>query len=129
MDHAARVRRRQPARQLRREPLRLRGGKRSVGQQRAQRVPFEELGDQERHARFLAQVVHREHVGVLERARAARLLLEAAHAVGVHRELRGQQFERHLSPQPRVLCEIDFAHPADAQHGHDPVRADGLPCR
>ena len=45
----------------------------------------------------------------------ARLPLKAAQAIGIGGELSGQQLERELPPQLRVLGEVNFPHPARTQ--------------
>jgi hypothetical protein len=54
------------------------------------------------------------------------LLLEAAHTVGVLREFRRQKFERDSAAQIQVLGQVDFAHPARAELGKNPVMRDCL---
>ena len=60
------------------------------------------------------------------RAEAARLLLEASQALRVLRVGFGQQLERDLASEARVLREVDLAHPAPAEQGEDFVRAEEL---
>ena len=90
----------------------------------AQRLAFEQLGDDEGRAVVLPNVVDGEDVRVVERAGGASLLLEACEALGVCRELRGQHFDRHVAPDLRVAREIDLAHPALAEQGADFVAAE-----
>jgi hypothetical protein len=56
----------------------------------------------------------------------ARLLLEAAQPLLVPGVVGGQQFQRDLATEPRVLGQIDFAHPALPQRRDDFVVAEKL---
>jgi hypothetical protein len=71
-----------------------------------------------------ADVQDPQHVGVVEPAGGARLELEAAEAVGVASELRRQNLDRHVAPQPRVARAEDFPHAADAHRREDLVGAE-----
>ena len=66
----------------------------------------------------------RDDVGVVERRRRARLLLEALQAVRVLRERRRQHLDRDLAPEPRVLRPVDLSHPAGAERREDLVGAE-----
>src|SRR5262245_65501878 len=55
-----------------------------------------------------------------------RFLLEAAQPVGVMGERSGQNFDRHLAPQPLIARAIDDAHPATPEQRQDFVRSDTL---
>jgi len=50
-----------------------------------------------------------------ERADQPRFLREAAHALRVLSEARGQQFQRHAAAQIQILGQIDFSHAARAE--------------
>ena len=90
---------------------------------RAQRLALEQLRDDVRRALVAADVVDGEDVGVIERAGGARLLLEAAQAVGVGRERRGQHLDGDVAAEARVARAIDLAHAAGADRSDDLVRA------
>ena len=65
---------------------------------------------------------------MVERGRGARLLLEAAKAVG-RGQRRRQDLERHCAIQPRVMRLVDLAHAAFAnllEHAVGPERSAGL---
>ena len=64
-----------------------------------------------------------EEVGVAQRADRARLLLEAAQAVGVRGERR-QDLEGDLATEPRVARAVDLAHAARAEGAEDFVGAE-----
>ena len=50
----------------------------------------------------LAEVVEREHGGVVERGHRAGLALETTPAVRIAGKARGQHLDRHLAPEARV---------------------------
>src|SRR5688572_17960084 len=54
------------------------------------------------------------------------LSFEAVDAILVRREAGGEEFERYLAVQARVLCQVDLSHPARAECVKDFIRADGL---
>ena len=60
---------------------------------------------------------------MIERGRGPGLLLEPAQAIGIARDLRGQDFDRHVAAEPLVVRPIDLAHPAAADHGNNAVRS------
>ena len=53
-----------------------------------------------------------------------RLLLEAAKPVRVLRERRGQDLDRDLAPEPRILRPVDLTHPSGADLAEDLVGAE-----
>src|SRR5262249_52359509 len=60
----------------------------------------------------LANVVDREHVAVVERARRAGLLVEAPHPLCIAREIRKEHFDGDVAAQPLVARAPYLAHPA-----------------
>src|SRR5262245_42684262 len=52
---------------------------------------------------------------------------EAVQPVGVLCEAPRQDLQRYLATQPRVLRQINFAHPAAPDGARNLVRPDGLP--
>src|SRR5688572_19874857 len=54
------------------------------------------------------------------------LSFEAVDAILIRREAGGEEFERYLAVQARVLCQVDLSHPARAERVKDFIRADGL---
>ena len=93
----------------------------------AQRPAFDELGGDVIRPISLADLINRENVRVIQRRCRPRLSLEAAHPLGLSRELRGQQLERDLAPELHILRQVHFAHAAHAQQRHDRVVTDLLP--
>src|SRR5262245_51725577 len=77
-----------------------------------------------RFIRF-ADLKYREDVRMVERGGGARLLFEAAHASGVPGELFGQQLDRDLAAELRILSQVDFAHPTSAQWSKQAVMRNG----
>ena len=63
-------------------------------------------------------------LGWLRTPGGLRLLLEAAQAIGVLRERRGQDLDRDLAPEPRILRAVDLAHAAGADLAEDLVGAE-----
>ncbi len=63
----------------------------------------------------VADVVDREHVGVRERRRRARLVEQALGAVGAGAALDPEDLQRHLAGKLGVVCAVDLAHAAGAQ--------------
>ena len=92
-------------------------------EQLAQRLAVEQFRDDERHAAVGADVEHRHDVGVIERGRGTRLVLEAAQALGVASHIRRQDLDGDVAAEPAVAGTIDLAHPAAADHGNNAVRS------
>ena len=59
-----------------------------------------------------ADLVNRNDVRMIERGRGARLLLKAAHAVGLLGKLFEQDFDSEFAAQPFVFGQINLAHSA-----------------
>ena len=93
----------------------LRCGSAPLIEQRAQAFSFQQLGDQERRALVLTDVMNGENVGVVQRGHCARLLLEATQAVGFAGEGFRQNFQGDIAPEACVFGAIDFAHAARAK--------------
>src|SRR6185436_11304683 len=125
VDDAALVRGGKPARDLNRVVDRL--GRRDpplLLQAVAQRLALEQLHHRVDDARFVADVVDGEDVGMIERGHRPRLALEAREAIGGGVGLRGKDLDRDLAPEPRVVGAIDLAHAAPADRAEDLVRAE-----
>ncbi len=101
----------------------------AAGEDRAQRLAFEELLDDVGRAVVLADVVDGGDVGVVEDAGGLRLLLEAAQAVGVGGEGGRQDLDRDVAAEARVLGAVDLPHAARADGGeisYGPSREPGV---
>ena len=46
--------------------------------------------------------------------------------IPILRELRGQQFERHLAAKPRIFGKVNLAHPAGAELFDNPITRNGF---
>jgi hypothetical protein len=87
-----------------------------------ERLALEHLHDEERHPLPLAHVVHRADVGVVEGGGGARLALKPRQSVRVPGQLRRENLDRHLPPEPGVLRTVDLAHAARAKRRQNLVR-------
>lgn len=56
-----------------------------------------------------------------QRGRRPRFLLEAAQAIGIGREDVGQDLDRDVAAEPRVMGAIDLSHAAAANQRQDVV--------
>ncbi len=109
---------------------RLARRERAAREDRAQRLAFEELLDDVGRAVVLADVVDGGDVGVVQDAGGLGLLLEAAQAVGVGGEGGGEDLDRHVAAEARVLRAVHLSHPARADGGEDLVGAEpGAGCQ
>src|SRR5262249_52362469 len=75
----------------------------------------------------LADLVYRDDVRVVKRARDARLPRKALHAISVGRERGRQELEGDFPSEPRVEREMYFAHPAPPERLDQFVGADLRP--
>ena len=91
-----------------------------------QRLALEQLHRDEVLALVLVDLVDRADAGVVERRGGARLALEALERGRVLRHLRGQELQRDVAAELRVLGLVDDAHAAAAELRSDPVVRDGL---
>ena len=112
MDDALVVRRGEAARDLGRVVDRLARRQRRAVDPRAERLAFEQLGDDVGSAVVAADVVDREDVRMIEHPGRARFLLEASKPIGIVSERAGEDFDRDVAREARVLRPIDLAHPA-----------------
>jgi len=97
----------------------------AIGQGRA----LHELHDEGPRPARLLETVHRCDVGVVERSEEPRLALESGQAIGVGRDLFGQDLERHRAAQLRVGGPVDLAHPAGPHRAGDLIRPEPNACR
>jgi hypothetical protein len=88
--------------------------------------PVAPLHDDEGRAFVLVDFVDRADVRVVERGDGLRFARQPPGGLGVTGQLLGQEFERHLSPQPHVLGLVDDAHSPDAQLAGHTVVGDRL---
>ena len=123
MHDAGGVGHRQGARQLPSEPGQ-RAGVDGFADQRGQRSAFHELHGQEAAIAQIADGVDRDDVGVIERRRGPRLVLEAPHRVGVAGERGPEQLDRDLAAKLGIVGQVDLTHAAAADERHHVVGAD-----
>ena len=129
MHHAARVRRREAARDLPRVLGGLPRGKGAALEPLRQRLPLEDFGDDEGGVGLDADVVDRKDVGMIQPARGARLLFEPAPAHGVAGELRGKHLEGDVALQLRIARAIHLSHASCAKGAEDLETAESIPYR
>ena len=127
MDDAALVSRRHTARCLNRDVERCPMGKRAAQQRFAQRLTFEQFGDDIGFIPVDAHVEHSNDVGMAERGGRSRLALEALQAGAVTGELGPENFERNVASQPAVVGAIHLAHSARAERRNDLIRTEAEP--
>ena len=107
-----------------REAGRLLRLERAALQPGGERLAGRELHHEEALAVALLETVDAGDARVGQRREHARLALEAREPLGVAREARGQQLERDVAAELRVLGAEDLAHAAGAELGRDLVVGD-----
>ncbi len=123
MDDALLVRRRQPARDLRRDADRRFHRQGAAGQPIAQRLAVQQFRDREQLIVVNAGVEDRQDVGVAQRGHRLRLALEARPPRRVVRKTRGQHFDRHVALKAGVAGTINFTHSTGTERTDDLVRS------
>ena len=89
-------------------------------------LSLHQLHRDEVHAVGFFDGVHRHDVGVIERRDGLGFSRESRATVGVIGQLRRQDLEGDLAIEPRVLGQIDLAHPARADLVQDLVVGEGV---
>ena len=117
----------QPACDLGRDVERLSRGQRPAADAVAQGLALEQLRHQIDDLLVRADVVDGEHIGVVERARRPRFLLEAAEPVRASRERLWKDLERDVAAEARVVSPEHLAHAARAEQPEHLVGADARP--
>jgi hypothetical protein len=74
----------------------------------------ERHGNEQLPVRGLADLVDRAHVRMIESGRGARLRHESGRGAGIRIEVRGEEFQGDLTPEPLVSCSVDHCHAARA---------------
>ena len=87
----------------------------------AKRLAVDELGDEERLAVHLVDVVDRQDRGMVQRRGGLGFLREAPQPFGVAGERGGQDLDGHLATEPRVVGRVDLAHAAFAEEADNAV--------
>ena len=78
-------------------------------------LAFHQFQDETAHAVGLFDAVDGADVRVIQRGEHPRLALEARAPLGIRRERRRQDFDRHLAPKRLVVRAVDLAHPTNAE--------------
>ena len=89
-----------------------------------QRLTRQQLAHEVRHPVSGANVVHDHDVGMVERSRCARFLLESPEAIGIGAELTREQLHGDVAVEPCVVRSIHLAHTASPHRRQNPVRAE-----
>ena len=110
MDDALVVRGCKPACDLGRVVDRLARRQRRPVDPPAERLPFEQLGDDVGSAGVAADVVDREDVRMIEHPRRASFLLESSESIGIVGERGWEDFDRDVTREASVLRAINLAH-------------------
>ena len=85
------------------------------------RPPLEKLRDYERTPFVLAEVVDRENVWVVQRARGPRLLLEAAKAIGTCSRSSRKNLRSNVAMENFVMGAVHHTHPTGTDLLEDSV--------
>jgi len=75
-----------------------------------QRLPFEQLHDEERLALMLANFMNRADIRVVDRRRGPRFTLEAFQSDSVVRGLFGQKLQRYFTAKTEIFGAIHHPH-------------------
>ena len=95
--------------------------------QRGQLLAVDDAHRDEQLAPGLAGLVDRQHVGMVDRHRRARLAQEALAKAGVAGQLAGEQLQRDVAAEAKIARKVDDGHAAAAEHLLDLVAADDTP--
>ena len=121
MHDMARVRGDQSLRDLERIIGCLAGRQWALRQALAQRLAFQQLGNDIRTGAFDTDVVNRNNVGVIQSGGGASLKLESAQVVRILAGSRTDQFDGDIAFKPFVPRAEDFSHRARTYFFEDPV--------
>ena len=126
MDDAAAMREVQSRAELRTRRQRLRERhRRPVLDPRRERLPLEELHDDERVPLVFTVVEEGDDVAVLKAGDGAGFTIEPGAAVRVVREVGQHHFDGHFPFEHRIACAIKRTHPAARDALEDLVPPDG----
>ena len=90
----------------------------------SKRPPGDELHDDERTGVAVADIEHRDDVGMIERGGRLRFAREPAHGGRIARRIRGDDLQRDVALERGVPGAIHLAHPTAAQTGDDVIATD-----
>ena len=91
-----------------------------------QRRSLHQFQDERGSGARLLNPVDAGDVGMIERRQHACLALESREPIGVRREDAGQDLDRDVASEPRIVCAVHLAHSAGAKRRHDVVVADSI---
>src|SRR5438105_1646341 len=74
----------------------------------------------------LADLMNGDDVRMIKRGDGLGFPDEAAEPVRIARSLDGQQLERHLAVEARILSQVNFTHPAGAERRENLIMAERL---
>jgi hypothetical protein len=106
---------------------RLADGQRPTSKPFAQRLSFEKFLDDVGRSLMLADVINSRNVWMVQSTCRLGLVLEAAKAVGILRNIAGQDLDGNVALQPLVSRPVHLPHPASAQRRQDLVGAETGP--
>ncbi len=124
MDDAGFVRGVEGIGELPRDVQRLRDRERPGGEPSGQGVALDELEHQRRLLAVLDHVIDRRDVRVVERCQGTRLALESRDGIGVGRNPRRHELDRHVAPEAHITRPVDFPHAAGSEQRDNLVAAD-----
>jgi hypothetical protein len=94
---------------------------RPAGEALLEVLALDELEGEEGLAVRFLETVDRGDVRVIQRREEVGLALEAGEALGVLRDLGGEDLDGHVAAERRVGRPVDFSHAASPDGGRDPV--------
>jgi len=81
----------------------------------AQVFPLQQFRNQKWRAVVLADVKHRQNIGMIQRRHGARLLLETVKAIRILRKGFWKNLQRDIPPEPSVVRAVHLPHATSAQ--------------
>jgi hypothetical protein len=99
-------------------------GEGTAGEDVAQALALEQLGDHEGSTVGLTDIVDPENIVMIERGNRTRFLLETPQAIGIGGEGSGQNFDGDVASQALITSAVDLSHSASANHCDDFVRSE-----
>jgi dienelactone hydrolase len=94
---------------------------RATGEPIGERFTLDQFHDEVVRPVFLPDVVKDPDVRMIECGHQACFALEARQAVGILRNVFGQDLDRHLATQPGIARAVDLSHSAGTERGDDDV--------
>ena len=88
----------------------------------AERLTLHKRHDQISDLVLLANIVKRADMRMRQRRDRPRFPLEPQSCLGITRQLRTDDFQRHMARQPGIRSSVNFPHPARPELRHDLVR-------